>query len=98
MNPLLRLRALGQSVWLDFIQKGLLVPGGTMETLIREDGLLGVTSNPSIFEKAIGGSSDYDDQIRSLLPHCPSTTEIRDALMLGDVGRAADLFRPAFDE
>ena len=96
-NPLLQLHALGQSVWLDFIQRRMLEPGGTLETLIREDGLRGVTSNPTIFEKAITGSSDYDEQIRTLALQGRSSREICDALVLEDVGRAADLFRPIYD-
>jgi transaldolase len=96
-NPLLQLHALGQSVWLDFIQRRMLDPGGMLETLIREDGLRGVTSNPTIFEKAINGSPDYDDQIRALARQGKSSREICDALVLEDVGRAADLFRPVYD-
>jgi transaldolase len=96
-NPLLQLQALGQSVWLDFIQRRLLGPGGRLETLIREDGLRGVTSNPSIFEKAIDGTSDYDEQIRSLARQGRSGAEICDALVLEDVGRAADQFRPVYE-
>ncbi len=96
-NPLQQLHNLGQSVWLDFIQRRLLQPGGTLETLIREDGLRGVTSNPSIFEKAINGSPDYDDQIRDLALQGRTSQEICDALVFQDVGRAADLFRPVYD-
>ena len=96
-NTLLQLQALGQSVWLDFIQRRLLGPGGKLEALIREDGLRGVTSNPSIFEKAIDGTSDYDEQIRSLARQGKSSAEICDALVLEDVGRAADQFRPVYE-
>jgi transaldolase len=95
-HPLLHLQALGQSVWLDFIQRSLLGPGRTLEKLIREDGLRGVTSNPSIFEKAIVGSPDYDEQIRFLALQGRSSAEIVDALVFEDVGRAADQFRPVY--
>ena len=96
-NPLLQLHALGQSVWLDFIQRSMLGRGGSLEALIRNDGLRGVTSNPSIFEKAIDGSSDYDDQIRSLARQGKSGLEICDAIVLEDVGRAADQLRPVYE-
>ena len=64
-HPLVRLGALGQSPWYDFITRDL-VHSGELARLIREDGLLGMTSNPTIFEKAITGSSDYDADIRVL--------------------------------
>jgi transaldolase len=96
-NPLHQLHYLGQSVWLDFIQRRLLQPGGMLETLIRDDGLRGVTSNPTIFEKAINGSSDYDDQIRAMALQGRTSQEICDALVFQDVGRAADVFRPVYD-
>lgn len=64
-NPLLEVRRLGQSVWLDDIRRGWL-ESGELKRLIDEDGLAGVTSNPSIFHKAIGGSRDYDEAIRVL--------------------------------
>ena len=63
MNPLIRLGESGQSVWLDFLRRGL-ITGGGLERLLYEDGVSGVTSNPSIFRKAIEGSTDYDDAIR----------------------------------
>ena len=72
MNPLLDLKKHGQSVWLDYIRRSLLT-GGDFERLIEEDGLRGVTSNPTIFEKAIDGSSDYDDALSVLLAKAPET-------------------------
>jgi len=98
MNPLLELREAGQSVWLDFLRRGL-VTGGGLEKLIDEDGLSGVTSNPSIFRKAISGSTDYDQPVRALVEK--GVTEPREIfydLALEDVQMAADLFRPQFDE
>src|SRR5262252_885848 len=64
-NPLGELQEYGQSVWLDFVSRELLQSGG-LAKLIAEDGLRGVTSNPSIFEKAIGHGDDYDTQIAAL--------------------------------
>ncbi len=64
-NTLLRIRELGQSIWLDFIRRGL-IASGELKQLVEEDGLRGVTSNPAIFEKAIDGSTDYAAAVRSL--------------------------------
>jgi len=64
-NPLLKLEAFGQSIWIDFIRRGTIL-SGELKKLIDEDGVTGVTSNPSIFEKAIGGSDDYDKAIHAL--------------------------------
>ncbi len=94
-NPLLRLQSLGQSVWLDFISRDVL-SSGELQRLIEEDGLRGVTSNPSIFEKAISGSHDYDESIRALAAAGKSADEIYRALTVQDVQRAADLLRPVY--
>src|SRR5690349_1374903 len=96
-NPLRRLAALGQSVWLDFIRRDDLSPGGRIARLIAEDGLKGVTSNPAIFEKAINGSSAYDEDILALGSKGRSTGDILEALILKDVAQAADLFRPTYE-
>ncbi|MFQ5879429.1 MAG: bifunctional transaldolase/phosoglucose isomerase [Dehalococcoidia bacterium] len=66
MNPLVQLRRLGQSAWLDYIRRGLITAGG-LKRLVDEYAVAGVTSNPTIFEKAISGSTDYDEAIRSLV-------------------------------
>src|SRR5437660_642213 len=98
MNPLLELREAGQSVWLDFLRRGL-ITGGGLERLIEEDGLSGVTSNPSIFRKAISGSTDYDQPVRALVEK--GTTDVREIfydIALEDIQMAADLFRPQFEE
>ena len=60
MNPLVQLRTAGQSLWYDYIERGL-ITSGDLQALIDQDGLMGVTSIPSIFEKAIPGRTDYDD-------------------------------------
>lgn len=95
-HPLVRLGALGQSPWYDFITRDL-VRSGELARLIREDGLLGMTSNPTIFEKAITGSSDYDEDIRVLAARGASAAEIVESLMVADVQAACDVFRPVYD-
>ena len=97
MNPLLRLREAGQRVWLDFLRRSL-ITGGGLERLIREDGVSGVTSNPSIFGRAIGGSTDYDDAIRIIAQkNGRSAIEVYYDLALADVQMAADVFRPVYE-
>jgi transaldolase/glucose-6-phosphate isomerase len=96
-NPLIKLHSLGQSIWLDFLRRGMLV-SGQLQQLIDEDALMGMTSNPSIFEKAIGGSHDYDDAIRVLALEGKDVREIYETLTVEDVQRAADIFRPVYDE
>jgi transaldolase/glucose-6-phosphate isomerase len=95
-NPLLKLAGYGQSIWLDFLRRGIIV-SGELERLIREDGLRGVTSNPKIFEKAIGGSDDYDSDIRALAREGKSVDQMYQALVVEDIQRAADTFRPVYD-
>ncbi|WP_169796830.1 transaldolase [Chondromyces crocatus] len=95
MNPIQRLAELGQSVWLDFIDSSLL-RGGELERRIRQDGLRGLTSNPTIFQKAIASSNDYDDLIQRA--SAPDTNEaILERLMVRDLELACDLFRPLYD-
>lgn len=96
MNPTLKqLSEQGQSIWYDNIRRGMLV-SGEMQALI-DDGVVGVTSNPSIFQKAIGQSSDYDDALRSLTERDLDTFAIYDALTIEDIQMTADLFRPVYD-
>jgi transaldolase len=97
MNPLLRLREAGQSVWLDFLRRSL-IRGGGLERLLREDGVSGVTSNPTIFGRAIAGSSNYDEAIRALSTDGQPPLDIFYDLALADVTMAADVFRPAFED
>jgi len=98
VNPLLRLRDAGQSVWLDFIQRRL-IASGELKRLVRDDGLGGVTSNPTIFEKAMAGSTDYEDQIGQVLQSRPAidTQGLFEALAFEDIRAAADVLREVFD-
>lgn len=96
MNPLRRLRELGQSVWVDDIRRAWLLDG-TFRRWIDEDGVSGVTSNPAIFEKAISAGGEYDGPIRTLAREGHSAAAIYEALAIEDIRRAADLLRPAFD-
>jgi transaldolase len=96
-NPLFRLTAAGQSVWLDCIRRGIL-DDGELERMIRESVLRGVTSNPTIFEQAIGGSDDYDAALEELTDGDLAANEIFEHLAVDDIRRAADLFRPIYDE
>jgi transaldolase len=89
-SPLLRLEAFGQSVWLDFIRRGMF-NSGELQQLIDGDGLSGVTANPAIFEKAIDGSHDYDQAIRALSTEGKRADQIYEAIAVEDVGHAADL-------
>lgn len=96
-NPLLHLQTFGQSAWLDFIRRGMLT-SGEMQRLMEDCGVQGVTSNPSIFEKAIVGSHDYDDRIHALALEGKTSREIYEDLTLDDVRCAADLFRQVYDQ
>ena len=94
-SSLRELATLGQSIWLDYIRRNLIV-SGELGRLIEEDGLRGMTSNPAIFEKAIGESHDYDENIRAMALEGKAVTEIYETLSLGDVQSAADNFRPVY--
>ena len=96
-NPLRKAAELGQSIWLDFLRRHL-IESGELDQLIREDGLRGITSNPSIFEKAIGGSDDYDESIRVLAREGKSVEDIYQVLTVGDVRSAADHLRSVYEE
>ena len=86
---------LGQSIWLDYINKELVSSGGLQEWI--ELGVTGVTTNPSIFENAIAKTSDYDSEIQSLSRSGKSTAEIYEALTVQEVGAAADIMRQVYD-
>lgn len=96
MTKVHEITKLGQSVWLDYIRRSFLDSGGLSDMV--EQGVRGVTSNPSIFEKAIAGSDDYDDQLRELADAGKSVDEIYEALVLRDITQAADILRPVYDE
>jgi transaldolase len=95
-NPLLSLESIGQSVWLDYLGRGA-IKSGQLQGLIERDGVSGVTSNPSIFEKAIAESHDYDAAVHALAVQNRSAQEIYQALTVEDIQTAADLFRPTYD-
>ncbi len=97
MNQLTALHETGQSVWLDYIRRNL-ISGGDLARLVT-DGVRGVTSNPSIFEKAIGGSDDYDEALTALLdadPHAQPAA-LFEALAVEDIRQAADVLRSVYD-
>jgi transaldolase/glucose-6-phosphate isomerase len=96
-NPLRQLENFGQSIWLDYIRRHLLF-SSEFRRMIEEDGLKGMTSNPTIFEKAIGGSNDYDEQFSELVRTPKSVEELYEALTIEDIKTAADAFRPLYDE
>jgi len=85
----------GQSVWLDYIHRGILTSGEFKRMV--EGGIRGVTSNPTIFEKAISGSHDYDEQISRLAADGKSTTEVYETLVVDDIRAAADTLHPVYD-
>ena len=95
MADLRELADIGQSIWLDNISRSL-ITSGELQGLI-DKGLRGITSNPSIFEKAVSSGSDYDDDIQKLAVSGKSVDEIYEALVTGDVRDAADLLRPVYD-
>jgi transaldolase len=96
-NPLQELTALGQSVWLDYIRRGML-ESGELERMIPLRALRGVTSNPSIFEQAIARSDDYDRALEELTDPGADAKRVYELLAIDDIRRAADLFRAVYDE
>jgi len=95
-NPLQQLADYGQSVWYDNLSRDL-IEGGALQDLIDTRGVVGITSNPTIFDKAISGSDLYDDQILRLVRAGRTTGEIYDAIVVRDIQRAADVLRPVYD-
>lgn len=94
-NPLHTLEQCGQSIWLDSLSRDL-IHSGTFSRLVREDGISGVTANPSIFEKAIVDSHDYDESIRALGATGHPPIRIYEDLAIQDVGAAADILRATY--
>ena len=96
-NPLLDLAKAGQSIWLDYLHRKI-IEDGELKRLIEEDGLKGMTSNPSIFEKAIGEGADYDDRLEAALAKRDlEPGALYEALAIADIQAAADEFRPVYD-
>jgi transaldolase len=96
-NPLLELKTLGQSIWLDDIDRGELL-SGLFARLVDEDGITGATGNPTIFEHSITHDTTYDEQMRQLIAPGKSAREIYEALAIADVQRVADLLRPIYEQ
>ncbi len=95
-NPMVALGKAGQSPWLDYIERGLIASGG-LARLVSEDGITGVTSNPTIFEKAVSGGHEYDAQIQSLAASGAGVLDAYAEIASEDIRRAADVLRPVFD-
>jgi len=96
MNSIKEAQHLGQDIWLDYIQRGLISSGEFRRYI--EQGISGVTSNPTIFEKAITGNSDYDESLLTLVRENKDKGEIYEALVLQDIGAAADMLRPVYED
>src|SRR5271168_1870497 len=95
-NPLIQLQSFGQSIWLDYIRRDLM-KSGELQRLISEDGLRGMTSNPAIFEKAITGSTQYQDFLDSLASRTDLDAKGRyELLAIRDIQDAADLLAPVY--
>ncbi|MGV7229542.1 MAG: transaldolase [Nitrospirales bacterium] len=96
MNPLVQLRECGQSPWYDYIRRGM-ITSGQLQTLIDQDGLMGMTSNPSIFEKAIAGSTDYADAITQAASELLGVKEIYERVAIKDIQDAADVMQSVYE-
>ena len=95
-NPIKELKQIGQSLWLDNIRRQLITSGELAR--LRDEGLTGVTSNPTIFEKAVSGSTDYDEAMVQLVREKVKPSEMLWELMVEDIQAAADVFRPVYDK
>ncbi len=95
MSKLIELEKMGQSIWLDYIQRSL-VTSGELKQLV-DNGLRGVTSNPAIFEKAIAGSNDYDEDLKQLINTDQTIEQIYEALAIKDITLATDTLRSVYD-
>ncbi|HEX3386500.1 MAG TPA: transaldolase, partial [Mucilaginibacter sp.] len=96
-NRVKQIHSFGQSIWLDFIDRNV-IKSGKLKSLIDDDGVRGVTSNPAIFEKAITGSSDYDADIAELSDKTDNNEEIFFGVAIKDIRAAADLFKGVYEE
>ncbi|NGX94747.1 MAG: transaldolase, partial [Candidatus Afipia apatlaquensis] len=98
MNPVKALTTHGQAIWLDFLARGFIAKG-ELKALVDSDGVRGVTSNPSIFEKAIGGSNEYDEAVSALLSERDrSASDLYETLAVEDIQRAADALHSVYDD
>lgn len=97
MNPLNKIQQHGQSIWLDLLDREIM-DSGKLKSLIDEDDLRGLTSNPSIFEKAINGSSDYDKDIEKYAKDTEDNSALFYNMAIADIQRAADIFKPVYDK
>ena len=95
MNPLVQLRDCGQSPWYDYIRRGL-ITSGDLQALIDQDGLMGMTSNPAIFEKAIAGSTDYDEALKQAASEVIGVKEIYERVAIKDIQDAADVMQAVY--
>lgn len=95
-NPLLQLKAQGQSVWYDNIDRSQLA-SGQFQRLLDEDGVVGVTANPTIFEKSISAGHAYDEQMNQLIREGKNTNDIYEAMVIQDIRAVADFLRPIYD-
>ncbi len=95
-NPLLQLKTFGQSVWYDNIDRTQLI-SGQFKRLLDEEGVVGVTANPTIFQKSISSGDAYDEQMTQLIKEGKNTNEIYEALVMKDICTVADLLRPIYD-
>jgi transaldolase/glucose-6-phosphate isomerase len=96
VNPLKSLNQHGQAVWLDFLSRRFIADGG-LQKLVADDGLTGVTSNPSIFKKAIAGSSDYDSSLIAVVKDADSDAmSLYESLAVEDIQNAANVLKPAY--
>ncbi|QSJ20524.1 bifunctional transaldolase/phosoglucose isomerase [Nostoc sp. UHCC 0702] len=97
-NPLQALQNYGQSIWLDYIRRSL-ITSGELQRLIDEDGVRGVTSNPAIFQKAIAGSTDYDDAIKTIEDsQDQDAISLYEQLAIEDIQAAADILQPIYQQ
>jgi len=96
-NPLLQLKDLGQSVWYDNIDRSQL-NNGQFQRLLDEDGVVGVTANPTIFEKSISAGHAYDEQMNQLIREGKNSSDIYEALVIKDIQTVADLLRSIYEK
>lgn len=96
-NPLLQIKNHGQSVWFDNIDRSQLV-SGQFKRLLDEDGIVGVTANPTIFEKSISAGHAYDEQMNQLIKEGKNTNDIYEAMVIQDIRTVADFLRPIYDQ